>query len=193
MTQATKTNPLAYWPPGLVCRLAVPSQQRPANGRTPPPPGRPPSCQPAGTTFISLECRIAGVVVAHIYPGIGILTHDFPALREPPMIMAGDKEGRSQDHNRPVSWVGRYWNRTSDLLGVRRVWSFLWPGLWLQGQVRCSSSARLRGLGNVHAGCDLPNSSHSIMEEAGLVHLAAESHLDELVIPPLVRYDRSVR
>jgi 2-polyprenyl-6-methoxyphenol hydroxylase-like FAD-dependent oxidoreductase len=28
-------------------------------------------------------CRIAGVVVAHIYPCIGILTHDLPALWEP--------------------------------------------------------------------------------------------------------------
>jgi hypothetical protein len=27
--------------------------------------------------------RIEGVVVAHIYPCIGILTHDLPALREP--------------------------------------------------------------------------------------------------------------
>ena len=28
-------------------------------------------------------CRNEGVVVAHIYPCIGILTHDLPALREP--------------------------------------------------------------------------------------------------------------
>ena len=28
-------------------------------------------------------CRIAGVVVAHIYPCIGMLAHDLPALREP--------------------------------------------------------------------------------------------------------------
>ena len=33
-----------------------------------------------GLTDIS--SRIAGVVVAHIYPCIGILTHDFPALWE---------------------------------------------------------------------------------------------------------------
>jgi hypothetical protein len=34
------------------------------------------------TRPLTLFCRIGGVVVAHIYPCFGILTHDLPASEE---------------------------------------------------------------------------------------------------------------
>jgi predicted nucleic acid-binding protein len=43
-----------------------------------------------------LICRIEGVVVAHIYPRIGILTHDFPALRGLPSSIFY-RSGRKSD------------------------------------------------------------------------------------------------
>jgi hypothetical protein len=58
-----------------------PLNRREGSARLPEPRPREPS-RSARTMMLTL-LRIEGVVVAHIYPCIGILTHDLSALREP--------------------------------------------------------------------------------------------------------------
>jgi hypothetical protein len=53
-------------------------------------------------------------------PVVGLDLACLPALV---LAQEGIENGQLQDRNWPLSWGGRYWDRTSDLLGVNEALS----------------------------------------------------------------------